>query len=103
MRSVNLKPNESNARSKLSPKVSLASICNSTHKNISKDSMRYSMKWNPPLLGNLPDSFLRIELDENQRKIASLSSNTNHSPVPRLNSAILQKVFCRISNYVNCC
>lgn len=102
MRSVNLKPNESNTRSKLSPKVSLASICNSIHKNISKDSMRYSKKWNPPLLGNLPDSFLRIELDENQRKIASLSSKTNHSPVPRLNSAILQKVFCFISNYVNC-
>ncbi|XP_054162310.1 CUE domain-containing protein 1-like [Oppia nitens] len=55
----------------------------------SKDSMRYKRQWNPPILGQLPQSFLRIEPDLNQRKLSALSRSSREVTV--INSALLQQ------------
>ena len=52
--------------------------------------MRYKRQWNPPILGTLPNTFLRIEPNENQRKLSALSRP--QSQVTVINSALLQQV-----------
>jgi hypothetical protein len=63
----------------------------SSNINPSKDSMRFKRKWNPPILGQLPNNFLRIEPDENQRKLASTQVRPKRE-VTVINSAMLQQV-----------
>lgn len=58
----------------------------------SKDSLRFQRRWNPPLLGYLPANFLRIEPDENQRKIATAYSRSRAAEMGMLSSALLQQV-----------
>ena len=59
---------------------------------ISKDSLRYKYKnrWDPPLLGELPPTFLRISLNETQRKLTAL--DTNKTDAHLINSSFLQQV-----------
>ncbi|CAG2164463.1 unnamed protein product [Oppiella nova] len=62
---------------------------NTSEAMLSKDSMRYKRQWNPPILGQLPHSFLRIEPDVNQRKLSALSRPPREVTV--INSALLQQ------------
>ena len=61
---------------------------------ISKDSLRYRNNWNPPMLGELPVGFLRISLNETQRKLTNAEhSNTNSTSrdASLINSTMLQQ------------
>lgn len=73
---------------------------------VDKSSLRYQRQWNPPLLGELPSGFLRISLNDTQRKldrsnylnstsasqaISSLNVvDSSGSPESMMNSSFLQ-------------
>ncbi|KAI2809240.1 Cuedc1p [Blomia tropicalis] len=52
-------------------KKNLPFLNNESNKSplISNESLRYKHRWEPPLLGELSHSFLRIDLNETQRKL----------------------------------
>lgn len=56
---------------------------------VSKDSLRYKNRWDPPLLGELSPSFLRINLNETQRKLSTL--DLNKSDAHLISSSFLQQ------------
>lgn len=60
-----------------------------TNDKISKDSLRFKNRWDPPLLGELSPTFLRISLTETQRKLTSLDANKTDAHM--ISSSFLQQ------------
>lgn len=65
---------------------------------ISKDSLRYKKRWDPPLLGELSPTFLRISLNETQRKLSCL--DTNKTDAHHISSSFLQQVCLNCASFL---
>ncbi|KAH9423462.1 Cuedc1p [Dermatophagoides pteronyssinus] len=68
---------------------SLLSSSLKNHRIISSDSLRYKYHWEPPLLGELSKDFLRIQLNETQRKLTNFNVNNEHTNL--ISSSFLQQ------------
>lgn len=66
---------------------------------ISQDSLRYKYRWEPPVLGELSSDFLRITLNETQRKLTNFNANNEHANM--MSSSFLQQVCSIFSVTVN--
>ncbi|KAF7491537.1 CUE domain-containing protein 1 [Sarcoptes scabiei] len=60
-----------------------------TENKISKDSLRFKHRWEPPILGELAPDFLRITLNNTQKKLANL--NLASADTHQINSSFLQQ------------
>ena len=60
------------------------------HPRISSDSLRYKYHWQPPILGELSKDFLRIQLNETQKKLTNFNVNNEHTNL--ISSSFLQQV-----------
>lgn len=61
------------------------------NEKISKDSLRYKRHWEPPLLGELSPTFLRITLTETQRKLTNRDVANPNTHL--ISSSFLQQVY----------
>uniref|UniRef100_A0A6P6XRR6 CUE domain-containing protein 1-like n=1 Tax=Dermatophagoides pteronyssinus TaxID=6956 RepID=A0A6P6XRR6_DERPT len=59
------------------------------HHRISPDSLRYKYHWQPPILGELSKDFLRIQLNETQKKLTNFNVNNEHTNL--ISSSFLQQ------------
>ncbi|KAH7640308.1 cue domain-containing protein 1-like protein [Dermatophagoides farinae] len=68
-----------------------AAMSSSLLKNqiISQDSLRYKYRWEPPVLGELSADFLRITLNDTQRKLTNFNANNEHANM--MSSSFLQQ------------